>query len=71
MEKFVAQFGKNFAKIQRKLETLPFLVSMLNCHLQIPAIATDIEEDQGKNDCEKFLFDRYTTKIGKATMCAD
>ena len=26
-----------------------------------------IEEDQGKNDGEKFLFNRYTTKIGKAT----
>jgi hypothetical protein len=33
LEKFVAQFGKNFAKIQRKLETMPFLVPMLNCHL--------------------------------------
>ena len=26
-----------------------------------------IEEDQGKNDGEKFLFNRYITKIGKAT----
>ena len=33
LEKFVAQFGKNFAKIQKKLETMPVLVPWLNCHL--------------------------------------
>ena len=36
LEKFVAQFAKNFAKIQKKFETMPALVPWLNCHLSIP-----------------------------------
>jgi hypothetical protein len=36
LEKFIAQFGKNFAEIQKKSETMPILVPGLNCNLYIP-----------------------------------
>ena len=42
LENFAAQLGKKIAKVQKKLETMPFLVPWLNCHLWIPALKGSI-----------------------------